>query len=37
MSSAPTGEVFHLVLSKPYHCDDEGYLHEYTDLALMAR
>ena len=33
MSFAPTGEVFHLVLSKPSHYD----LRENTDLALTAR
>jgi hypothetical protein len=33
MSSAPTDEVFHLVLSKPSRYE----LREYTDLALTAR
>jgi hypothetical protein len=33
MSSAPTDEVFHLVLSKSSRHE----LREYTDLALMAR
>jgi hypothetical protein len=33
MSTAPTGEVFHLVLSKSSRYD----LREYADLGLTAR